>query len=325
MSSNNIIIGIDTSNYTTSFAAVDEQNGELLFNIKRLLPVKVGECGLRQSDAVFAHVKNLPYVMQEAKAALEGKTVSAIGVSSKPRNLTGSYMPCFLTGLAVAQSLSAVCGAPVYEFSHQCGHIMAAIFSSRSEELLDKKFGSFHISGGTTELLLTEFKDGDFSSEIVGGTKDINAGQLIDRVGVMLGLQFPCGAELEKLALKCDKKVKIPKITTDNCYVNLSGVENLAKKLYTETNDKEYTAAYVFEYLGEAILKISQNYISAYGDMPILYAGGVMSNQIIKEKISSRINSYFAEPKLSSDNAVGIALLAKKAYLFNKQGENRKC
>lgn len=318
MSSNRVIIGIDTSNYTTSFAAVDEQSGEVLFNLKKLLPVKNGECGLRQSDAVFAHIKNLPLVMREAKQALAGKEVSAIGVSSKPRKLLNSYMPCFLTGVSVAESISSVCGAPVFEFSHQCGHIMAAIHSSHSEELLSRKFGSFHLSGGTTELLLTEFENGDFSSEIVGGSKDINAGQLIDRVGVMLGLQFPCGAELENLALKCDKKVKIPRIAADNCYVNLSGVENLAKKLYADTNDKEYTAAYVFEYLGEAILKISQNYIASYGDMPILYVGGVMSNGIIKGKISSRINSYFAEPKLSSDNAVGIALLAKNAYLFNK-------
>ncbi len=318
MSRNKVILGIDTSNYTTSFAALDEESGELLFNIKRLLPVKSGECGLRQSDAVFAHIKNLPSVMEEAKDALSGKEVCAIGVSSKPRRLPRSYMPCFLTGVAVAESLSSVCGAPLFEFSHQSGHIMAAVYSSHSEELLNKKFGSFHLSGGTTELLLTEFSDGDFSTEIVGGTKDINAGQLIDRVGVMLGLQFPCGAELEKMALKCDKKVKIPKITTDDCYINLSGVENLAKKVYTDTCDKEYTAAYVFEYLGEAILKVSQNYILNYGDMPVLYVGGVMSNQIIKDKISSQIKSFFAEPRLSSDNAVGIALLAKNAYLFGK-------
>ena len=318
MSSNKVIIGIDTSNYTTSFAALDEQNGEVLFNIKKLLPVKNGECGLRQSDAVFAHVKNLPAVMQEAKDALTGKKVVAIGVSSKPRKLLNSYMPCFLTGVAVAESLSSVSGAPLFEFSHQCGHIMAAIHSSHSEDLLSKKFGSFHLSGGTTELLFTEFKNGDFSAEIVGGTKDINAGQLIDRIGVELGLQFPCGAELEKLALNCNKKIKIPKINTNDCYVNLSGVENLAKKVYQDTNDREYTAAYVFEYLGEAILKVSQNYVTNYGEMPILYVGGVMSNKIIKEKISSQIESYFAEPRLSSDNAVGIAVLARHAYLFNR-------
>ena len=312
-----VFIGIDTSNYTTSFAICDI-NGRILNNYKILLPVKEGERGLRQSDAVFAHIKNFPDVMREAKHLLADKKISAIGVSSKPRNVSGSYMPCFLTGIAVAESLASVCGAPVFEFSHQCGHIMAAIHSSHSEKLLNRKFGSFHLSGGTTELLLTEFKDGDFCSEIVGGTKDINAGQLIDRVGVMLGLRFPCGAELEKLALNCDKKIKTPKITTNDCYVNLSGAENLAKKFYEETNDREFTAAYVFEYLGNAILKISQNYISFYGDMPILYVGGVMSNKIIKEKIASQIDSYFAEPKLSSDNAVGTAFLARNAYLFNK-------
>lgn len=314
--SNNIIIGIDTSNYTTSVSVSDE-DGNIIANIKKLLPVKVGECGLRQSDAVFAHIKNLPAVMDDIRPTLAGKKVVAIGVSSRPRQVERSYMPCFLAGVAIAESLSAVCDAPVFHFSHQCGHIMSAVYSSGKTELLDGKFGVFHLSGGTTELLLAGFNKNQFDTEIVGGTKDINAGQLIDRVGVMLGLGFPCGSELEKLALSNEAKVKLPKVITDGCFVNLSGAENLSAKVFKETNDASYTAAYVFEYLSEAILKISLSFTEKYGEIPILYAGGVMSNSIIKRRLASEKDRYFAEPKFSSDNAAGIALLARNAYLYN--------
>ncbi len=313
---NNVIIGIDTSNYTTSVAVSDEE-GNIIANAKKLLPVREGECGLRQSDAVFAHVKNFPFVMDEVRPFISDKKIVAIGVSSRPRRVEGSYMPCFLTGVAIADSLSAVCDAPVFEFSHQCGHIMSAVYSSGKTELLNGEFGVFHLSGGTTELLLTKFNKNEFNTEIVGGTKDINAGQLIDRVGVMLGLRFPCGAELEKLALKNERKVKVPKINTDACFINLSGVENLGAKVYKETDDASYTAAYVFEYLSQAIFKISRSFTEKYGEIPILYAGGVMSNSIIKGRLASENERYFAEPKFSSDNAAGIALLARNAYLYN--------
>ncbi len=313
--SNNVIVGIDTSNYTTSLAVSDEK-GEILLNLKKILPVKNGECGLRQSDAVFAHVKNLPLVMQEASPILKDKRVVAIGVSSRPRSIENSYMPCFLTGMATADTISAVSSAPIYEFSHQCGHIMAAVYSSKNEGLLKEKFGAFHLSGGTTELLLSRFNGKDFDTEIAGATKDISAGQLIDRIGVMLGLGFPAGKELEKLALTAKEKPKIPKIKLDGCYVNMSGAENLAKKLYADTNDASLVAAFVFEYLSEVILQMSKSFLERYGDMPILYVGGVMSNSIIKDKLKREIDAYFAEPEFSSDNASGVALLARNAYLY---------
>jgi N6-L-threonylcarbamoyladenine synthase len=217
--------------------------------------------------------------------------------------------------MAMADTVSALSSAPVYEFSHQCGHIMAAIYSSKNDSLLNAQFGAFHLSGGTTELLLSRFNGKDFDTEIVGATKDISAGQLVDRIGVMLGLGFPAGKELEKLALQSENKPKIPKIKLDGCYINLSGVENLAKKLYEDTNDASLVAAYVFEYLGEAILGISKSFLDKYGDMPILYVGGVMSNTIIKNKLKNGVNAYFAEPEFSSDNASGIALLARNAFL----------
>ena len=147
-----VVIGIDTSNYTTSYAIISI-DGELVANLKRPLPVKAGERGLRQSDAVFAHVKNLPDLASEAKSYLEDCEIVAIGVSEKPRNIEGSYMPCFLAGVAVAENLAGALGVPLYRFSHQCGHIMAAVFSAGRFDLLEAPFAAYHVSGGTTELL----------------------------------------------------------------------------------------------------------------------------------------------------------------------------
>ena len=247
-----IIAGIDTSNYTTSLGLLDG-DGNLLANFKEPLPVAAGERGLRQSEAVFAHIKNFPKLMKRAEEILGGDRISAVGVSTRPRNTDGSYMPCFLVGSDMAQGVSTLGNIPLYTFSHQCGHIMAGIYSSGRVDLLEGEFAAFHISGGTTEMLRVSYDGRGFKTELAGGTKDLNAGQIIDRVGVYMGLSFPCGSQLERLAL--DYKGKIPKKRISICgtEVNLSGLENLAKSLYDKTGDKEQVSAFVLDYIGEAI------------------------------------------------------------------------
>ena len=309
-----IVIGIDTSNYTTSLSVMTTE-GEMVANVKRLLPVKQGECGLRQSDAVFAHVKNLPLVFNEAEPFFADRTVVAIGVSESPRNVEGSYMPCFLTGVALAEGLAKTHCVPLYKFSHQCGHIMAAIYSTGKEDLLDREFASFHVSGGTTELLRVKGTSNGFDVNIVGGTKDLNAGQVIDRIGVYLGLPFPAGIHLEKYATEYQGKIPKVKVAVSGTYANLSGLENLALKLYKESTDTQKTAAFVFDYIGNSILAMCENYIQEYGDTSFVFAGGVMCNSIIRRKLSGKLDAYFAEPAMSSDNAVGIAALTLKRYL----------
>lgn len=304
-----VILGIDTSNYTTSVALMDS-DGELIANIKRPLPVKAGECGLRQSDAVFTHVKNIPSAMQEAGEYLGGRVPIAVGVSTRPRNLEGSYMPCFLSGVAVAESISASAGVPLYRYSHQCGHVMAAIYSSGRYDLLEKEnFCAFHVSGGTTEVLRVSPTETAFLAEQVGGTKDLNAGQIIDRVGVFMGLPFPSGAHIEELALKNSSKIPTKRIALADLSVNLSGLENMAKDLYEKTGDKALTAAFVLDYVGRALCALAESYEQKYGKTDFIFAGGVMSNSIIKGMISKHFSASFAEPRLSSDNAVGIAAL----------------
>lgn len=310
----NYILGIDTSNYTTSIGLVTA-DGHVIANIKRPLPVAEGARGLRQSDALFAHTKNLPSAMEELQAVLGGHRISAIGVSSRPRNIEGSYMPCFLAGVAAANACAAVSHAPLHTFSHQCGHVMAAVHSSGREDLLKgEPFGAFHVSGGTTELLRVRAIENGFLSEIIGGTKDLNAGQIIDRIGVALGLQFPCGPELERLALQNQKPIPRRKPSLDGCYANLSGLENMALHIYKETQDKFLVAAFVLDHIGQALLGMTKAYMTLYGDQPIVFAGGVMCNSQIRRILSAELDAAYATPLLSADNAVGIALLAARRY-----------
>ena len=257
----------------------------------------------------------MPSAMDEVREALGGKNPSVIGVSARPRNIDGSYMPCFLSGVAVAEGISATLGVPLYKFSHQCGHIMAALYSSESEEFMQDNFAAFHVSGGTTELLFVRGGDVGFNAELVGGTKDLNAGQIIDRIGVFLGMPFPAGPHLERAALEYTGKIPSKKVSVEGTYANLSGLENMARKMYEESQDARKTAAFVFEYIGNTITTICESFISTYGEMPFVFAGGVMCNSIIKSKLKKRFDAKFAEPLLSADNAVGIAELTRLNYL----------
>lgn len=308
-----VVLGIDTSNYTTSVSVMTEE-GELLANIKRPLPVKDGERGLRQSDAVFSHIKNLPSAMQEAREVISGREVAAVSVSERPRNLEGSYMPCFLAGVSAAQSIASAMDVPLYKFSHQCGHVMAAVYSAKAFYLLEREFAAFHVSGGTTELLRVRAGERGFWAEHVGGTRDLNAGQVIDRIGVAMDLKFPCGPALEMLATANSVKIPKKKISRDGLLINLSGLENMALDMLSKTEDKSLTAAFVFDYIGNAISELTQAYTDIYGKTHFIYAGGVMCNSIIKSKLSGCFECSFAEPSMSADNAVGIAYLGVKAF-----------
>lgn len=306
-------VGIDTSNYTTSCAVCDE-SGAILANVRIPLPVKDGERGLRQSDAVFAHVRNLPSAMSELRSVLVGKTVVAVGVSERPRRAEDSYMPCFLAGISAAESFAASLNVPVFRFAHQEGHIMAALASAAVWDLLDRPFVAFHVSGGTTEILSVSSRAVGFDAEIIGGTADLHAGQAIDRVGVMMGLHFPCGREMERLAAENQKRIPPPRVSVAGTVCHFSGLENLATKLWNETHDPSLVSAYVMEFVAKTLERMTGSVDVRFPQIPIIYAGGVMSNRMVQSRLASRPNSYFAEPAFSADNAAGIALLCRRAY-----------
>ena len=313
-------IGVDTSNYTTSVAVCDA-SGQVVANFKKPLPVKEGQKGLRQSDAVFEHVRNLPSLMETLRVFLaEGNyRPLAVGVSRTPRDAEGSYMPCFLSGYAAASSFAAAINLPLYGFSHQNGHVMAALYSSGKEEIAKERFLAFHVSGGTTEALLCRPSGVAFEVELVGETADINAGQAIDRVGVAMGLSFPCGRELESLASAYSGKIPNHPVTVRDGRCSLSGVENLALKMLSEGRSKEEVAAFVFRFIERTLGAMGEQVMEKYGVMPVLFAGGVMSNRLMRKRLSERFDAAFSEPEFSADNAAGIALLCRKKHLF---GEN---
>lgn len=300
-------LGIDTSNYTTSVALYSDEH-EMLQK-KKLLPVKPGACGLRQSDAVFHHVQQLPQMMELLLEDFEGD-IAAVGVSSRPRDREGSYMPCFTVGLGTAQVLSRVLKVPLYTFSHQSGHIAAAIYSAGCAELLEKSFLAFHVSGGTTEAVLVQpDKQNIFQATIAAATLDLHAGQLVDRVGVMLGLDFPCGKELEKLAARYTQKLPKTRATLKGSNCCLSGIENTCRRFYETGASKEATAALCLQSIETTLEAMCRSLLQQYGELPVLFAGGVMSNGLIREQLSRSFDARFAAPEFSTDNAAGTAYL----------------
>ncbi|MBE6752325.1 MAG: peptidase M22 [Ruminococcaceae bacterium] len=302
-----LFLGIDTSNYTTSVALCDG-TGRVLQK-KRLLPVKSGERGLRQSDAVFHHTKAYPELLIELFENVDEK-IEAVGVSVSPTTEIGSYMPCFLVGESFASSLSSVLNIPVFRFSHQQGHIVAALYSADKLDLLNEKFIAFHVSGGTTDAVLCENDNGNLKITPISSSNDLKAGQAVDRIGVKIGLQFPCGKELEKLALKSDKNFKIKiKLYDGDC--SLSGLENKCLKMLQDGESSEDVAKFLFCYIAETLSSMVSDIFSKFGELPLVFAGGVMSNTIIKNILKSRFSAFFAEPEFSSDNAAGIAVLTK--------------
>lgn len=302
-----LVLGIDTSNYTTSCALYSTEYNSITQK-KQLLPVKSGECGIRQSDAVFHHTKQLP-VLLEALFENVGDKIDAVAVSTTPRRCDGSYMPCFTVGEGVARAVAATLKCPLYTNSHQEGHIAAALFSANKLDLIGEKFFAFHVSGGTTEGIIVSYDGFEIlSCDIVAKTSDLNAGQLIDRTGVMLGLDFPCGKELEKLALLYNEPIKV-KPSVKGTYCSLSGFQNKLHDIYKSTGDKSKTAAYTLAYVEASIAKMTEEVFSLHGKMPVVFAGGVMSNSIIRNSLESKFDAFFAEPEYSCDNSAGVAVL----------------
>lgn len=305
---NQRFLGIDTSNYRTSAALVSDDG--FWVNQGQLLQVADGQIGLRQSDAVFQHTLHL-HKMLGALPSGYGKQVRAVGVSTRPRAVEGSYMPCFLVGQNTARSIAHCLDVPVYEFSHQQGHLAAAAFSAGELSLLDKPFLAWHLSGGTTELLsVYPDAEGIPCATRIGGTTDIAAGQLVDRVGNLLGLSFPAGAELDQLASDAEPVSPFPVKVADSQF-SLSGMQNKAEQLYRSGVPAASVARFTIETIGYAIARATDQALKRVS-LPLLCAGGVMSNSLLQDQFVKRYGAKIAQAVLSGDNAVGVAVLAAR-------------
>lgn len=301
------VLAFDTSNYTTSVAVFDGTQGH---NVSRLLDVEQGSLGLRQSDALFAHVKRLPELTDRLFSDIGEIPFDAIGVSSRPRAVEGSYMPCFLAGQSQAHVIASVLHLPVYEFSHQQGHIAASLFSSEHMELMDEPHLAWHLSGGTTELLYVTPEGCSVHAEKIGGTTDISAGQLIDRTGKLLGLPFPSGKELDRLSREASDR-EVFRVKVNGTEFSLSGVQNKVEQYHK--GSAEETAAYALRCLIGAILGATKNALKEYPGCKVVFAGGVASNSMLRERCRD-LPVIFCPAQYATDNALGTAVLTWRAH-----------
>ena len=299
------VIGIDTSNYTTSIAFFDGIGGE---NCSRLLPVKQGELGLRQSDAVFSHIKSLPELSGRLFSHVRKEEITAVGVSTRPRAVEGSYMPCFMVGYSHAKMLSDLLRVPMVEVSHQQGHVAASLWSAERLDLMDQPHLAWHLSGGTTELLLIQPEGKNVRCERIGGTSDISAGQLIDRTGQLLQLSFPSGKHLDALSKEAVLR-DVFKVKCNNMEFSLSGVQNKVQQFHGQHEAPAETAAYALRCVAKAVYLATEQALKAYPGLPVVFSGGVASNSLLRDVIAP-LNPVFAQPQFSTDNAMGTAVLA---------------
>lgn len=314
------VLGIDTSCYTTSAALVSVE-GEILASSRRLLTVQEGERGLMQSQALFQHVKNLPLMIENVLSEAGGTTVCAVSASVRPRPAEDSYMPVFRAGESQARAAAALLCVPFYPVSHQEGHIRAAVVDSGIAER--RPFLALHLSGGTTEVLLCE----EAGITRIGGSLDLHAGQLVDRVGVRMGLPFPSGPSLERLAVREKPQGRIGvAIKGTNC--NMAGAENKAVHWLEQGEmSREQIAAEIYDFLCRTFLRLIKAACEETGCGQALLAGGVASSALLREMLTGRARRQkigcrlcFARPELSADNAVGVALLGAEAL----QGEGKR-
>ncbi|WP_130863709.1 hypothetical protein [Bacilliculturomica massiliensis] len=337
MENTNLVLGLDTSNYTTS-AAVTDAEGNIIRDLRRPLRVKQGERGLRQSDALFQHMENLPELLAEILDSPLREGIKAVCASEKPRPVEGSYMPVFLAGLRFGTVVAKSLQAPFFLFSHQEGHLAAAVHGTDLTGV--SEYLAWHLSGGTCELL--SVAEGGRRISIIGGSKDISFGQLIDRVGVSMGMAFPCGRAMDEEAMSGEggngetcappvertsvKNNPLKPIPTDGLYFNVSGMETQAQRLFSRQGG-EGLSRFLFQRIVQCLAEVTvkaaehakkQGEERAEGPRRVLFTGGVAASAFLRENLRHALSGtgavpVFGAPALSSDNAVGISLLGGQA------------
>jgi len=260
-------------------------------------------------------LKNLPELVE---AGASFRPLRGVAFSVRPRPVAGSYLPVFLAGASFARVIAATAGVPLLASSHQEGHIRAALTGSG---LTGGAFLGLHLSGGTTELLAIKRKPGGFTIKLLGGSSDLHAGQMVDRIGVAMGLPFPAGPHLEALAAEGEARLRLP-VAAQGLTVSFSGPTSAALRLWERKVNPSDLARAVLDCLVESVFLLLKAGVETGepGCHEVLVFGGVASNAYLRRELALRtarlsrgIKVYFGEPGLSSDNAVGLALLARDA------------
>jgi N6-L-threonylcarbamoyladenine synthase len=300
-------LAFDTSCYTTSVAIVS--GGNVLYDKRIMLSVEKGGRGLRQSEAVFQHIRNLKTIFTDAP--MQRYDIKGVAYSERPRPRDDSYMPVFCVGESAALCCAAALGVKPYALTHQHGHIYSAFLGSASFE---GEAHVFHVSGGTLDVLRASIQNGvvkDISPE--GGSLDITCGQLIDRIGVAAGLGFPAGEEMEKLYAPDGARLSD---SVNGLSVNLSGAEAQAKRLLQEGREPSFVFGGVIDCCAQTLARVAVNAAKETDIKKFVFTGGVICNTIIREKLTGICaeNGYdyiVALKAYSGDNACGLALGAE--------------
>jgi N6-L-threonylcarbamoyladenine synthase len=318
------VLGIDTSCYTTSCALIDAE-GRVLADVRRLLQVPAGDNGLRQSEAVFSHIRQLPGVIAEAMDMGGHPGLFVLCASNRPMDDKDSYMPVFQAGVSHAAAIAAASGLPCFFTTHQRGHFAAA---GIGRPPIGKTHLAIHLSGGTTELFLVQ----DTGFERIAGTGDITAGQLLDRIGVLLGFPFPAGAELEKLARQGKAEGRYPSAVKGSL-LHLSGAEAAAKRdIERQSISNGQVAAELVDVISRSLVKLSMFSSQQTGIFEILVTGGVASSELLRESLLRRVLQrglplvfHFGDAKYASDNAAGVALIGLHQYQAYEEDSHGHC
>lgn len=319
-----LILGLDTSCYTTSLACAD-LDGFVPFQHRIPLQVKQGARGLQQSEGVFQHLGNLPKLTAALRTFLPPSSeIAAVCASTRPRPRSDSYMPVFKAAQALGQALADVLRVPFYEVSHQENHVMAGVFSAQGPQT--EQFLAVHVSGGTTELLRAVRRETGFDLELLGATQDLHGGQLVDRIGIALGLPFPAGPCLEALAGRAPETALRLPVFLRGLTVGFSGAEDQALRRMHAGHPPEEIARALYHCLTDTLLGWLSTAVNRTGLHHILLVGGVTASTLLRQGLktaqadgSLQAELFFADPALSADHGVGTALLGLKHYWKENQ------
>lgn len=308
-----IILGIESSCDETSVAIV--KNGrEVLSNVINT-QISIHELygGVVPEIASRNHVENISPVMKEAlkEANIEIDDVDGIACTYGP-GLVGAL----LVGVSYAKALSYAANKPLIGVNHIQGHIAANYITYKE---LKPPFLTLLISGGNTQLVLVK----DYTEfEILGKTRDDAVGEAFDKIARVIGLGYPGGPKMDKLAQEGTPNIVLPKVHIDGLDFSFSGLKTAIINLHHKTPDinKADLAASFEKDVAEILLENTKKAVKETNINKIALAGGVSANSYIRKAFKEleekeNIEIYYPELKLCTDNATMIASAGYYNYL----------
>ena len=307
-----IILGIESSCDETSVSVV--KNGrEVLSNVINT-QISIHELygGVVPEIASRNHVENISPVMKEAlkEANIKMDDIDAVACTYGP-GLVGAL----LVGISYAKALSYAANKPLIGVNHIQGHIAANYITYKD---LKPPFLTLLISGGNTQLVLVK----DYTEfEILGKTKDDAVGEAFDKIARVIGLGYPGGPKMDKLAKEGIPNIELPKVHVEGLNFSFSGLKTAIINLHHKNPNinKADLAASFEKDVAEILLKNTKMAVKETNINKIALAGGVSANSYIRKAFKEleekeKIQVYYPELKLCTDNAAMIASAGKVIF-----------